>query len=296
MHSHNNNSREKNIKVAAMLNIAFTAIELVGGLWTNSLAILSNALHDFGDSITLVISLIAEKKAKQPPDAKRTYGYQRISLFAAQFAGVVLIGGSIFIISEAIPRLLNPEQINAGGMIWLAVIGIIANGIGMLRLKKGKSQNEKILSWHFLEDVLSWVAILIGGVIMYFWENEIIDPIMTIGFTLFVLWGATRNLKATMNIFMQGVPDSINIDKIREELLQVQRIKNVHDLHIWSLDGETNIFSGHIIVEDEAFKKPNDTKKRIKDILAKHNIEHSTIELETEDFCSGAECEINGRK
>lgn len=290
MHSRNHNQREQNIKTAVFLNIFFTVIEVVGGLWTNSLAILSDALHDFGDSIVLIMSLIAEKKAKKPADTKRTYGYQRLSLFSAFFAGLVLIAGSLFILSEAIPRLLNPEHTNAPGMIGLAIVGVVINGLGVWRLKHGQSQNEKVLSWHLLEDVLGWAVILIGGIIIYFWDNHIIDPIMTLGFTVFVLWGAGRNIKGTFNIFMQGVPGHINVDEVKKSLLEIPEVKNVHDIHIWSLEGETDIFSGHIVVGDNILQKPNDIKKRIKHILENHHIEHSTIELENEDFCSGIEC------
>ena len=297
MHSHNKNSnREKNIKTAVFLNITFTIIEVVGGLWTNSLAILSDALHDFGDSIALIISWIAERKAKKPADEKRTYGYQRLSLFSALLAGMVLTFGSLFILSKAIPRLLNPEHTNAPGMIGIAVIGIVINGIGVWRLKQGQSQNEKVLSWHLLEDVLGWIVILIGGIIIHFWDKHIIDPIMTLGFTAFVLWGAARNIKGTFNIFMQGVPEHIDIDKIKQSLQEVKEIKQIHDVHIWSLEGETDIFSGHIVVDKATLQNPDTIKKRIKNVLANHHIEHSTIELESEEFCSGVECNNNYSK
>ncbi len=291
MHSHNHtNNREKNIKVAVFLNITFTIVEIVGGLWTNSLAILSDALHDFGDSVALIVSLIAEKKAKRPADEKRTYGYQRLSLLSALFAGIVLVGGSLFILSETIPRLLNPEHTNAPGMIGLAIVGIVVNGLSMWRLKQGQSQNEKVLSWHLMEDVLGWVVIFIGGVIIYFWDNHIIDPIMTLGFSVFVLWGVFKNLKGTLNIFMQGVPEHIDPGKLRQTLLEIKGVKDVHDIHIWSLEGETDIFSGHIVVEENILQKPDNIKKKIKHILAEHHIEHSTIELESKNFCSGIEC------
>lgn len=293
MASLNHDNREKNIKISVFLNIAFTIIEIIGGLWTNSLAILSDALHDFGDSVALIVALIAEKKAKKPADEKRTYGYQRLSLLSALFSGIVLIGGSLFILSKAIPRLLNPEHTNAPGMIGLAIVGIIVNGLGMWRLKQGQSQNEKVLSWHLMEDVLGWAVILIGGVIMYFWDNHIVDPIMTLGFSVFVLWGVFKNLKGTLNIFIQGVPEHIDLEKLKQSLLGINGIKNIHDIHIWSLEGETDIFSGHIIVEENILQKPDNIKKKIKQSLAKHHIEHSTIELESKSFCSGIECENN---
>lgn len=296
MHSHNHNNREKNIKTAVFLNVAFTIIEVVGGLWTNSLAILSDALHDFGDSVALITSLIAEKKAKKPADTKRTYGYQRLSLFSAVFAGIVLVAGSLFILSEAIPRLLNPEHTNAQGMIGLAVLGIVVNGLGMWRLKRGQSQNEKVLSWHLLEDVLGWSVILIGGIIMFFWDNHIIDPIMTVGFTAFVLWGVSRNIKSTFNIFMQGVPEHIDIESLKQSLRKIKGVIDVHDIHVWSLEGETDIFTGHVVVKNYVLQNLDNAKKKIKQELAKHHIEHSTVELESEEFCSGIECENNNHK
>lgn len=296
MHTHNHNNREKNIKTAVFLNITFTIIEIIGGLWTNSLAILSDALHDFGDSIVLIISWIAERKSQKPADAKQTYGYQRLSLCSAFFAGVVLLIGSLFILAQAIPRLLNPEHTNAAGMIGIAIVGLVANGLGVWRLKQGKSQNEKILSWHLLEDVLGWGVILIGGSIMYVWDNHIIDPIMTIGFTLFVLWGAAKNMKSTWHIFMQGVPEHINIDEVKKSLLEIKEVIGVHDIHIWSLEGETDIFSGHIVVGEDALKQPNPLKKKMKQVLKNHHIEHSTIELESKDFCSGIECTTFSKK
>ncbi len=282
--------REQNIKLAILLNVSFTVIEIIGGLWTNSLAILSDALHDFGDSVALITSWFAERKAKEPADTKMSFGYQRVSLFSSIFAGTVLVIGSLFILSQAIPRLINPEHVNAQGMMGLALIGIFFNGLAFFRLKKGMSLNEKVLSWHMLEDVLGWVIILIGSIIMLFWDNHLIDPIMTVGFTVFILWGVTKNLKEAGNILLEGVPKQININKVKQDLSSIKGVKGVHDIHIWSLEGETNIFTGHIVAEDIFLKKPDQLKKKIKQELKKHFIEHSTIELESEDCCSGIEC------
>ncbi len=293
MHQHNHNNREQNIKTAVFLNVFFTIIEIIGGLWTNSLAILSDALHDFGDSIVLIVSLTAEKKAKNTADSKRTYGYQRLSLFSALLAGIVLFAGSIFILSEAVPRLLNPENVKAHGMIGIAILGIVVNFIGVWRLKKGRSQNERVLSWHLLEDALGWAVILIGGIIMFFWKIPILDPIMTIGITIFILFGVIKNLKSTVNIFLEGVPEDIDIKVIKESLKNFEGIIDVHDIHIWSLEGETNIFTGHIVVENNILKQPDEMKNKIKEFLKQHNIAHSTIEFESEEYCSGIDCESN---
>lgn len=285
------NDREQNIKVAVFLNILFTIIEVVGGLWTNSLVILSDALHDFGDSVSLTISWIAERGAKRKPDIRRTFGYQRLSLLAALFSAVVLASGSIFILSKAIPRLLKPEHVNASGMIALSIIGVLFNGVGFLRLKRGRSMNERVLSWHLLEDVLGWTVVLIGSIIIRFWDYYLLDPLMTVGYTVFILWGVSRNLKETLNILLQGVPSHIDLSHVKDGLLRLEGVKGVHDLHIWSLEGETDILTGHIVVDDKLLKTPDQTRRMIKEELAKRHIEHSTIELESERFCSGIECE-----
>lgn len=287
----NHNNREKNIKVAVFLNVFFTVIELVGGLWTNSLTILSDALHDFGDSLTLISSWVVERKAKKEPDTKRTFGYQRLSLFAALFTALVLTAGSLFILSRAIPRLINPEHVNANGMILLAIIGITINGAGVLRLKRGQSMNERVLTWHLLEDVLGWAMVLIGSVIIRIWDNHIIDPIMTVGYTVFILWGVTKNLRETLNIFLQGVPAHIDISHLKAGLLGIGGVKGIHDVHVWSLEGETDIFTGHIVVEDQLLEDTDQTRRIIKQELQKHHIEHSTIELESEKYCSGVDCQ-----
>lgn len=292
-HSH---TREKNIKIAVFLNVAFTIIEIIGGLWTNSLAILSDALHDLGDSIALISSWILEKKAVAPADKKRTFGYSRLSLFSALLAATVLVGGSLFILSQTIPRLINPEHVYAPGMIVLAVIGLVFNGLGFFRLKKGTSMNEKVLSWHLLDDVLGWGVILIGAIIIQFWDNHIIDPLMTIGFTAFTLWGVGKNIKETFNIFLQGVPAHINVENIKGDLLCIAGIKGVHDVHVWSLEGETDVFTGHIVLANKLLKYTDQTRRQIKEVLSGHHIEHSTIELESENFCSGVECKIDEKE
>jgi cobalt-zinc-cadmium efflux system protein len=283
--------REDRVRFAAFFNIVFTVLELVGGLWTNSLAILSDALHDFGDSIALLVSLFFEREARRVPDISRTFGYQRLSLFSALFSASVLIGGSVIIIFQALPRFFNPELVNAFGMMGIAVVGILFNGAGFFLLKKGESINEKVLSWHLLEDVLGWVGILVGGVIIYFWKIYILDPIITIFLTSFILYNVTKNLKEAFNILLQGVPQHIDIEAVKRDLLAIKGIIGLHDIHIWSLEGETDIFTAHIVLDDEILKFPEPIKKIIKETLQRHHIEHSTIELESRYYCSGTVCE-----
>jgi len=282
--------REKRVRLAALLNLAFTIVEIVGGFWTNSLAILSDALHDFGDSVALLASWLFERGARKLPDTNRTFGYQRLSLFSAIFSASILIGGSIVIIFQAIPRLLNPELVNASGMVGIAFLGILFNGLGFFQLKKGESINEKVLSWHLLEDVIGWAGILVGGVIIYFWNIYILDPILTIGLTVFILYGVTKSLREALNILLQGVPRHINLEEVTADITSLEGVIGLHDLHIWSLEGETDILTAHVVLEERLLKNPNETQKTIKEILRKHHIEHSTVEIESEYFCSGVEC------
>jgi cobalt-zinc-cadmium efflux system protein len=295
MHSHNHD-KSSNISWAILINLVFTGIEIVGGLYTNSLTILSDALHDFGDSLVLILAWAAEKKSRQQPDHKRTFGYRRLSLASAIFTSIVLVSGSLFILSHAIPRLLNPGPVNAQGMIVLAIIGVVFNGLGFLKLRSGQSINEKALTWHLLEDVLGWVIVLFGSIIMFFWENPIIDPLMTIGYTVFILWGVSKNIKESLNILMQGVPSHISLKHIKAGLLNIPDVVSVHDMHVWSLDGETDVFTGHVVVTGQALRGAEQTKTVIKTELAKHHIEHSTLELESESSCSGIDCEPDHEK
>lgn len=284
--------REERVRFAAFLNFSFTIVEIVGGLLTNSLAILSDALHDFGDSIALLVSWLFERGAKKLPDARYTFGYQRLSLFSALFSAAVLIGGSIVIIFLAIPRFFNPEPVNAFGMLGIAVFGIAFNGAGFFLLKRGESLNEKVLSWHLLEDVLGWIGVLAGGIIIHFWNFYVVDPIITVGLTAFILFNVAKNLKETISILLQGVPKHINLEAVKQDITTIEGVIDIHDIHIWSLEGETDVFTAHVVVDDDTLeKRPQQTKQIVKDALLKHHIEHSTIELEAKGQCAGVVCE-----
>jgi cobalt-zinc-cadmium efflux system protein len=284
--------REARVRFAAFVNFTFTIVEIIGGLYTNSLAILSDALHDFGDSIALLVSWIFERGAKKAPDARYTFGYQRLSLFSALFSASVLVGGSIVIMVEAIPRFFSPESVNAFGMVGFAVVGIAFNGAGYFLLKRGESINEKVLSWHLLEDVLGWIGILVGGIVIYFWKFYLIDPIITVALTVFILYNVARNLREAISILLEGVPKHINLEAVKQDIKAIKGVLDLHDIHIWSLEGETDVFSAHVVVDDETLEKQSvQTRQIIKETLEKHHIEHSTIELEGEGQCTGVVCE-----
>ncbi|MCB1132859.1 MAG: cation transporter, partial [Verrucomicrobiae bacterium] len=177
-----------NLKTAFLLNAAFTVIELIGGLLTNSVAILTDSLHDFGDSASLGLSWYFDHLSRKGRTPKHTYGFRRYRLLGGLITGIVLMAGLSVVLWQAVARLRDPEPVNAPGMIGLAVVGILFNGAAVLRVKKGASLTEKIAGWHLLEDTLGWVAVLAGAVVMMVWELPVIDPLLSIGISLFVLW------------------------------------------------------------------------------------------------------------
>lgn len=276
-----------NIKLAFFLNLGFTIIEIIGGFWTNSMAIISDALHDMGDSFSLGLSWILEKYSKKKKDERYSYGYRRYSLFAALINGLILIGGSAYILSEAIPRLFSPESLNAKGMLFFAAGGIIINGIAALRVRRGKSLNYKIITLHLFEDVLGWMAILIISVVMIFKNIPVLDPILSIIITLYILFRVVVNLKKTFSIFLQAVPAGISIREIEEKFLNIKKVVGVHHTHIWSMDSLSNVLTTHIVVEDNtASAEIINIKSKIKDIIKSFDLEHSTIEIEyRNEFC-----------
>lgn len=295
-HDHHNHTHQhsdvKNIKVAFFLNLAFTLLEIVGGFFTNSIAILSDAVHDLGDSLSLGLAWYFQKMAKKGSSATFSYGYKRFSLLGAIINSIVLTVGSIFILSAAIPRLFNPETTHAQGMFLLAIVGILVNGAAVFRLKKGNSINEKVVSLHLLEDVLGWTAILIGSVIMYFFDLPIIDPILSVVISIYVLSNVYKNLRQSLRIILQGIPDEMNITEISDFLKQNPAIENVHDLHIWSIDGNYNVLTIHIVLKNSLLlDKLVDIKNEIRDSLTQKGIHHATIEFETiDENCSMEKC------
>lgn len=288
-HDHHHHHSTNNIKVAFWLNLTFTIIEIIGGFYTNSIAILSDALHDLGDTIALGIAWFLDKFSKKKRDKRYSYGYGRFSLLAAFINGMILMIGSIFILYEAIPRLLNPIQPNATGMIWLAIGGVFFNGLAVIRLKSGKSQNEKVVSWHLMEDVLGWVAVLVGSIIMKFWNVPIIDALLSVGVTLYIFYNVFKNLITTTRIFLQAMPDNINEKEIINNVLQLPEIISIHDTHLWSIDGEKVVFTLHAVVA-QSLKSDQiiALKKSIRTLGFNQSIDHITVEIEFEN----EECEL----
>ena len=293
-HNHRQNHATGNIKVAFFLNLSFTIIEFIGGFYTNSLAIMSDAVHDLGDSLSLGMSWYFQKLSNKKANKYFSYGYGRFSLLGAIINSFVLIIGSIFIIKEAIPRISSPEVSDAKGMMWFAILGIIVNGAAVLKLKKGTSINERVVSLHLLEDVLGWVAVFIASIIMQFWELPILDPILSLLIAGYILFNVFKNIKESFKIILQAVPNQLSTSDIEKALLAFDEIEAIHDCHLWTLDGEFNIATIHIIANEPNFtwEKAKMLKQQIRKVLHdQFHLEHVTLELESSiEDCTYKDC------
>lgn len=290
MHTHHHHDHHhahadvKNIKTAFFLNFSFTIIEFVGGLLTNSVAILSDAVHDLGDSFSLGLSWYFQKVAKKPRTKEYTYGYKRFSLLGAVINSVVLLVGSILILIHAIPRLFNPQHPDVKGMLLLAVLGVIINGLAVFRLRKGSSINERVVSLHLLEDVLGWLAVLIGAGIMYFVDAPFIDPLLSILISLYILYNVYRNIRQSLRIILQGSPAELDIEEVKRSVQEIEEVQSVHDLHAWSVDGEYNVMTIHVVLRNSLpMTEQHRLKLLIREKLLALGVQHCTIEFEVVD-------------
>ena len=279
-HRHGKNNLEtKNIKVAFLLNISFVIIEIIGGILTNSMAIISDAAHDLGDSISLGVSWYLQKIAKRSEDEKFTYGYRRYSVLGAIINLIILLLGCVFILLESIPRLYQPEEVNSTGMLLLSIAGIGINLLAMLSLRRGNSVNERVVSLHFLEDVLGWVAVLIGSIAMMIWDVPIIDPILSVCIAGYILYNVFKNAQIILDIILQRTPRNVDLAKLKTLMLQVDTIIDVEDLHLWSLDGEYHICTAIIVFKSDSDNSNISTKlAELHKILDGQNVEHVTFE------------------
>ena len=282
-HDHNHGS-SKRISIAFFINLIFTIIEIIGGLYTNSVSILSDALHDLGDSFSLGLAWYLQKYSNKEKNEQYTYGYKRYSVLGALINSLILIIGSIYIIYEAISRLAQPEAVDAKGMIFFALLGILFNGIAYYSIHKSDNINEKVVSLHLLEDVLGWVAVFIGSILIYFFDLPIIDPILSVLISLFILYNVFRNLNKSISIIMQGTPDNIDLGKLEKSLLDIEKIQGVHDLRVWTMDGRYNVMTVHAVLIDSVMPESlKELKNEIKARAKKYDIEHVTIEFESND-------------
>ncbi len=278
---------ERNIFIAFILNLIFSLFEFFGGIFTGSVAIVSDAIHDIGDAASIGISYFLEKKSRKQPDDKYTYGYLRYSVVGSVITTLILLVGSIMVIFKAVNKIVYPTEINHNGMIIFAVVGVIVNFGAAMITHNGGSLNQKAVNLHMLEDVLGWIAVLIGAILIRFTSLLIIDPLISIAVAIFILINAAKNLKESLDVFFERTPHGINLEEIKQHICKIEGVIDVHHIHIWSMDGQSNYATMHIVTNGVA----HEIKERVREELSEHNIAHATLELETEgEHCDQKDC------
>ena len=277
------------IFIAFILNLLFSVFELIGGILTGSVAIASDAVHDFGDAISIGGAYFLEKISGKKPDEKFTYGYARFSVLGGLLTTVILLISSGVIIYNAILRIINPLEIHYNGMIIVAIIGLVVNLVATYFTHGGHSINQKAVNLHMLEDVLGWLVVLIGSIVIKYTHLYVIDPILSILVAIFVIINSVKNLLSIGDLFLIKTPKNVDVAGIIKHVKKVDGVVDVHHVHIWTIDGETNCATLHLVVEE----LNSDVKKLVKDEFKEHGVSHVTIEMETAlEGCEETCCDI----
>ncbi len=283
-HHHGHTKEGRKLLITVLLNLAITLAEFIGGIFSNSLALISDAFHNLGDTVAILITYITEKISRRASDEKHTFGYKRIQIIAALFNAVTLIAISVFLIFEAWERFNNPQPIKSLLMLSVASIGLLANLISVLLLKSHQKENINIKAayLHLIGDTLSSVAVIIGGILIYFYEIYWIDPLITVLISLYIIKETYVILYDTYKILMQGTPSGINIDDIVENITELSEIKGIHHIHVWNLTDREVHFEAHVDLSNDL--KVSDGQMvvdKVQEVLKKKfNIDHVTLQLE----------------
>lgn len=280
---------QKNILIAFLLNLLFSIFEIIGGIFTGSVAITSDAVHDMGDAVSIGISYFLEKKSRKNPDNTYTYGYTRYSVIGSVITTLVLLFGSVMVVINAIEKIINKTEINYNGMLFFAIIGIVVNFLATYFTREGDSLNQKAVNLHMLEDVLGWAVVLVGTIVIKLTGFSLIDPLMSIGIAIFILINAVKNLKEALDLFLEKTPKNISIEDIKSHILNIDGVEDIHHIHIWSLDGHINFATMHVVASSDSRL----IKEQIREELLEHGISHSTLEFEKiGECCVNKECKI----
>lgn len=285
------NKTPENIKIAFLLNLAFSIVEAIGGILTNSISIISDSLHNLGDSITIGINYIFEKKSKKLPNKEYSYGYLRYTMLGSLIASFILLIGSVVIIYNVVPRLIKPLSVNYDAMIIFGIFGLLINLYATIKIMRSKEKDKKI-NTHMIEDTVIWLFILTGSICIKVFDAVIIDPILSLLIAIYILYQVYKYMKNIYNIFMEKVPKNVKIDEIKKDIEENESIDNVHHIHIWSMDGVNNYMTAHIhlnkvLSEEEIIKTKNDVKNK----LMEDKINHITLEVEYfNEKCDSSKC------
>ena len=286
MHKHTNHEHKSSqwIWTAFILNLIFAVIEFVWGTLTNSIAIISDSIHDFWDSLAIWLAYIFEKISSKKANEKYNYWYARYSILWALITVLILVVGSFLIMKNAIERFSEPIEIHSIWMLILAVIWLAINGYAAWKTAKWNGMNEKAITLHLLEDVLWWAAVLIWAILIYFFHRNFIDSILSIWICIFILFNACVLIKWIANIFLEKTPEWISYEKLIKQIKKIEWIQDAHHMHVWTLDWSKNYMTIHALIDKKLKTKDIiNLKKDMKKLLKKEWIDHSVIEFEWED-------------
>lgn len=269
----------RNILSAFFINLAFTVISLIGGWLTNSMAIISDSIHDLGCTVSIALAWVFERIAGHKPTSHFTFGYRRFTLLGAFVNAFILLGGSSIVLYESIGRLVHPEEVDAEGMLWFALLAILFKGLAVWRTWKGASVNQRMVSLHLLGDCLGWVAVLLGSILMLFVEIPLLDPILSVCISLYILYNVVHNLIVAFRIVLEGVPADVDYKTLQAEVIALADIAEVQELRVWSLDNERHAAEVHLTTALTTLDEIEVLKESLRTILEKHGVMMSTIEV-----------------
>ena len=267
--------------VAFFLNLSYAIVEFIAGGIFGSSAVLADSVHDLGDAIAIGISAFLETISNREEDRQYTLGYKRFSLLGALVTAVILITGSILVILENITKLFNPQPVNDEGILWLGVIAVSINVLASLVVRKGKTKNESILSLHFLEDTLGWLAVILMAIILRFTDWYILDPLLSLVISIFILTKAIPRFWSALKIFLDVVPEGVETGDLEKDLEALINVKSVNQLSIWSMDGLENNAIIHLCLED--WEQMIATKNQVRQLLEERGIQNITIEVDASE-------------
>ena len=266
--------------LAFFLNLSFAIVEFIAGGIFGSSAVLADSVHDFGDAVAIGISAFLESISNRKEDSHYTLGYKRFSLLGAMVTAVILMTGSGMVILENISKIFHPQPVNDEGLLWLGIIAITINVLASLVIRKGQTKNESILSLHFLEDTLGWVAVILMAIVLRFTDWYILDPLLSLAISFFILSKALPRFWSTLNIFLDAVPEGVDIQNIRSDLEQLDHIASVNQLNLWTMDGLEKNAIIHVCLEH--VKHMEVCKESIRDLLKDCGFQNITIEVDAD--------------
>ena len=265
--------------VAFFLNLTYAIVEFIAGGVFGSSAVLADSVHDLGDAIAIGISAFLETISNREEDNQYTLGYKRFSLLGALVTAIILMTGSVLVILENVTKILNPQPVNDEGILWLGMIAITINVLASLVVSKGKTKNESILSLHFLEDTLGWVAVILMAIVLRFTDWYILDPLLSLVISFFILSKALPRFWSTLKIFLDAVPEGVETGDLEKDLEALNNVKSVNQISIWSMDGLENNAIIHLCLED--WEQMTETKNQVRQLLEERGVQNITIEVDS---------------